>query len=228
MPSSLPFYGSGNYIATNGLVLNLDALYQASYPGAGTTWTNLTGTGNNGTLTNGPTFSSSNGGSLVLDGVNDYVATSYAPQFNDFSVIAWFKCTNIVAYSRLVDKAYNTGMWIGRNASNANSWGGGVLDSGAPYGRFITLQDSNWHMIASIRQGTTHTIYGDGITTSVSGTVSSTALSATNFSFGANQSTTLNADWFGGNIASVSVYNRALSATEVLQNYYAVRGRFGI
>jgi hypothetical protein len=60
---------------TDGLVLCLDAANSKSYPGSGTTWTDLSGLGNTGTLTNGPTYSSANGGSLVFDGVNDYVQT---------------------------------------------------------------------------------------------------------------------------------------------------------
>jgi hypothetical protein len=215
-------------IVTNGLVLALDAADRNSYPGSGTTWTDVSGNGNNGTLTNGPTFNSANGGSIVFDGVDDYIATSYAPTFNDFSVIAWFKSTNVVSYSRVVDKNYINGMWIGRNSTTANSWGGGVLESSPPYGRFITLQDGIWHMIASIRQGTTHTIYGDGITNTTSGTVSSTALSATAFAFGLNQSTGPNTDPFGGNIASVQIYNRALTSTEILQNYNAQKSRFNL
>ena len=58
-------------IVTDGLVLCVDAASKRSYPGTGTTWTDLKG-GNNGTLTNGPTFSSANGGSVVFDGTNDY------------------------------------------------------------------------------------------------------------------------------------------------------------
>jgi hypothetical protein len=58
-------------IITSGLLLNLDAGNTASYPGTGTTWTDLSGNGYNGTLTNGPTYSSSNGGTIVFDGTND-------------------------------------------------------------------------------------------------------------------------------------------------------------
>jgi hypothetical protein len=188
----------------------------------------LSGKGNNGTLTSGPTYSATNGGSIVFDGSNDYIATSYAPTFNDFSVIVWFKSTTNINYSRLVDKNFIDGMWIGRSATTANSWGGGVLESNPPYGRFITLQDGNWHMIASVRQGTTHTIYGDGIINTTSGTVSSTALSATAFVFGINQSTNPNSDQFGGNISQVLIYNRALSSDEVSQNFNALRRRYGI
>ena len=59
-----------NRIVTDGLVLCLDAASKRSYPGTGTVWTDLKG-GNNGTLTNGPTFSSDNGGSIVFDASND-------------------------------------------------------------------------------------------------------------------------------------------------------------
>jgi hypothetical protein len=83
-------------------------------------------------------------------------------------------------------------------------------------------------MIASIRQGTTHTLYGDGIPNTTSGTVSSTALSATSFTFGKNNSTSPFTDLFNGNIAQVLVYNRALLSSEVLQNYNTQKSRFGI
>ena len=67
-------------IVTDGLVLNLDAGNPQSYPGSGTTWTDLSGNGNNGTLLNGVGYDSDNGGSLVFDGSNDYVTT---PLFGD-------------------------------------------------------------------------------------------------------------------------------------------------
>ena len=64
---------AGPEITESGLVLALDAGNLKSYPTTGTTWTDLSGRGNTGTLTNGPTYSSANGGSIVFDGVNDYV-----------------------------------------------------------------------------------------------------------------------------------------------------------
>ena len=66
----------GPDIVENGLVLHLDAADSNSYPGSGTVWTDLSGNGYNGTLTNGPTFSSSNRGGIVLDGTNDYIYRS--------------------------------------------------------------------------------------------------------------------------------------------------------
>ncbi len=79
---------------TDGLVLALDAGNTKSYPGSGTAWTDLIGS-NNGTLTNGPTYNSDNGGSIVFDGTNDYVTISDDSDFTfgtgDLTVEAWFK-----------------------------------------------------------------------------------------------------------------------------------------
>ena len=61
----------GPRIPTSGLIFYLDAANTRSYPGSGTTWTDLSGNGNTGTLTNGPTYSSANGGQIVFDGSND-------------------------------------------------------------------------------------------------------------------------------------------------------------
>ena len=82
-------------ISTDGLVLCLDAADRNSYPGTGTTWTDLSGNGNNGTLTNGPTFSSSNRGGISVDGTNDYIncgnGSTIQQTTNDFSISVWIK-----------------------------------------------------------------------------------------------------------------------------------------
>ena len=70
---------------TSGLVLCLDAGNAKSYPGSGTVWTDLSGNGNTGTLINGPTYNSANGGSIVFDGVNDYANIGVGRGVNQFS-----------------------------------------------------------------------------------------------------------------------------------------------
>ena len=77
---SNPSRVANSTIVSSGLVLHLDAGNASSYPGSGTTLTDLSGSGNNGTLVNGPTYSSANGGSLSFDGVNDYVSVSNTSQ----------------------------------------------------------------------------------------------------------------------------------------------------
>jgi len=212
-------------IITNGLVLNLDAGFIPSYQGSGTTWYDLSYSGNNGTLANGPTFSSDGGGSIVFDSTDDEVNTSYGPTLGDFTIGIWFKDNTSPAYGRLVDKSYTGGFWLGRNASAPNSWGGGIKEISDPYGIFVTLTDGQWNYLTSIRSGTTHILYGNGITNTTSNTVTSSALDSTTISIGA-WSGPENSQRFKGNIGVVQVYNRALSATEVLQNYNAGLSRF--
>jgi hypothetical protein len=221
---------SGNIapnIVNNGLVLCLDAANTKSYVSGSTTWMDLSRSGINGTLTNGPIFSSTNGGSIMFDGVDDYVSTNYNTALNNFTVCVWFRVpdsTNAAA-RRILDKNYITGFWLGKNTSGAaNSWGGGVLESSPPYGRYLTLTDSQWHFLTSIRSGTTHTLYGDGITNTTSGTVSSTALNTENLFIGIENGGSL--QQLKGNIAQILIYNRDLSITEVLQNYNATKARY--
>jgi hypothetical protein len=89
-------------------VLHLDAGDAGSYPGSGTAWTDLSGTGNNGTLTNGPTYSAANGGQIVFDGTNDFaeIAGSASLAFNtgDFTIECWFKLTRTAfSYGQIWD-----------------------------------------------------------------------------------------------------------------------------
>ncbi len=75
--------GGGVNIVTNGLVLYLDASNTKSYVSGSTTWSDVSRSGNNGTLINGPTFNSANGGSIVFDGTNDYVDLTFANPYSE-------------------------------------------------------------------------------------------------------------------------------------------------
>jgi hypothetical protein len=216
---------NNNYpsIVTSGLVLNVDAGFVSSYPKTGTTWKDLSGGGNNGTLVNGPTYSS---GSIVFDGADDRVQTTYSPNFGDFTVCLIFKDNGSNAWGRLVDKLYTTGFFISSYfaSSGANYVGAGIIEPNYPYGIALPYESGKYHYFASVRNGTTHTIYLDGITQTTSKTVSSNLLDSTSIAFG---------DWSGGvsqpfkgDLPYVQIYNRALSAAEVLQNYYAGLQRF--
>jgi hypothetical protein len=224
--------GQGN-IVTNGLVLNLDAANPRSYPQPynGTAWRNLVPASSSltGTLTNGPTFSSANGGILAFDGTNDFVLTNYNIALTNFTVCLWFKAPDSTngSSTRLIDKNYVSGMWLGKIAGSSaiNTWGGGILEAGPPYGIYLTLTDGQWHFLASTRSGTTHTLYGDGISNTTSNTVPATALSTDNMTISSGYG---GGNYFKGNIAQTQIYNRALSASEVLQNFNATRARFGV
>ena len=211
-------------IVTDGLVMYLDASNVRSYSGNGTTWNDLSLSTNNGTLNNNIQFNNANK-YFTFNGTSNYVSTTYNAQLIDFTVSIWFKpgdSTNNIS-TRLIDKNYQTGFWLGKNAATgeANSWGGGVREGGPPYGIYLTLPDTQWNFLVSVRSGTTHTLYGNGISNTVSNTVSATALDTTIMTIASDT-----VQYFKGNMAVVQVYDRALSSTEVLQNYNALKSRF--
>ena len=218
-------------IITNGLVLALDAADRNSYPGSGTTWTDLSGNGNNGTLTNGPTFNSGNGGSIVFDGVNDYVQgptstnlfsnRSFTVEqwiYPDFpaadyqhSFSAWYSGTNQRAY---VLRIYNTGILRVWYFSNDLDVAG--------------ISIGSWNHITATynTSGDLTSAYINGILINSSNVGPYTAPSA-NVRIGIWHYPGVEKP-FKGRIPITKLYNRALSATEVLQNYNAQKSRFGL
>jgi hypothetical protein len=220
-------------IISDGLVLQLDASNAASYPGSGTTWTDLSGNGNHGTLISGVTYRSNNGGTMVFDGtLNNRVQTNFAPTFLDFTVCVWYKDNGSPQYGRLIDKDYVSGFQIQRNNTTTSSWGGGIKNTSPPHGIYLTLTDGQWHFLTFSRSGTTHTIYGDGVTNKVSNTVSSAALSTAKISIGSWTGGNLSAPWnnqvFKGSVPQVLIYNRALSEVEIMRIFNATKAKFGL
>ena len=219
----------GPDIVENGLTLFLDASNIRSYPGSGTTWSDLSGNSNNGTLTNGPTFSAGNMGSIVFDGVDDYVGCGNNSSINLTSYITlstWTKKAYGSSSSVAIDKGRdNYGAWslfFDETANKVNfhcriSGTNSSVVSNTSYGNNI------WTNITSIFTGTNLLIYINGKldnTTTISGTIGTNAI---DFSIGkANDGY----NW-SGQIANVLMYNTALSATDVLQNYNATKSRFG-
>lgn len=147
-----------------------------------------------------------------FDGTDDVIETPFADALENFTCTAWFLARSVKHYGRIFDKNFSSGFWLGRDASNANQWGGGVKEGAPPYGRFVTLTDGVWHHIASVRRGTTHTIYGDGGAVSASGVVTDAAMDNDSSRFGDNH--TFDTP-FDGLISDVRVYNRALSLAEI-------------
>jgi hypothetical protein len=221
---------------TNGLVLNLDAGVANSYPGTGTTWFDLAA-GNNGTLVNGPTYNSSNGGSLVFDGINDYVdcGLSNIDLPTNITLSAWINQSTLSGYKNIITKedSTGTGMDYGLTTSpngNLYFW----FHNGSYKIHESTTNTINsintWYNVVSVFDDVNNRVkmYVNGIeiynqpeTTSLLAHVNSKLFIGWRSSFQNGQS-------FYGNISLTKVYNRALSATEVLQNFNSSRGRFGI
>jgi hypothetical protein len=228
-------FGNGPRIVTSGLVLSLDAADRNSYPGSGTTWSDMSGNNNNGTLTNGPTFNSANGGTIVFDGTNDNI-TSNSTTFNlnaGVSIGVFFKSTDITSRQQGII-TYQLGtlgnpyinFWCPGTGflrwetftSTSPNIGGSLLSS-------TSLANNTWYYAVGTYNNGVSNLY-------LNGTLSTTSTySATNYP--SYNAPVIIGEYssFGnlsGNVAQVSIHNRALTATEVQQNYNATKSRFNL
>jgi hypothetical protein len=180
------------------------------------TWKDLSNNGNNGTLTNGPLFSEENIGSLVFDGVDDYVnCGNPSMSVGKITVNAWVKLTAGSIYQHIVDSASNTWHLAFLSDNRPYFWTGGANHS-API-----LSIGVWYMLTGI-QGTALDIYVNGILGS--SIASNTNITTNNINIGRWQAG--GGRQFNGNISQVSIYNRALTPAEVFQNYNATKSRY--
>lgn len=250
-------------IVTNGLVLNLDAGNRRSYPGAGTVWRDLSGLGNNGTLTNGPTFSAANGGSISLDGSNDYVEITtrntnleFQPT-QSFSVFCWFydlnnssvgsPISNMVGFSPYSGWDINISNSTEIHAHLISTWSSNAIKVGVTFD--YVANANKWVNVGYTYNGTSPanaTDALDSINFYVNGVLTTTGkrnLEADGFNttsetitYNASQRLRIGGRWASGSardpfalrISNSLIYNRALSASEIAQNFNALRGRFGI
>lgn len=234
-------YGQyGSVIITDGLVLNLDAGDAASYPGTGTTWFDLSGGENHGTLTNGPTYSSADGGVIDFDGSNDYIDLGSDIVFRSsggWTVESWVKYDFIpTTYNNTTSPAN----FIGSETITHNSWYWSVLESKLAlwnrdpgvwkYGS-TTLQTNTWYnaVLVSNSSGTSYQMYLNGVAEGGDHTTYSwnASYSGLNIRY-IGRGSSVNIRQFNGNMSSTRVYNRALTSTEITQNFNAVKGRFGL
>jgi hypothetical protein len=206
------------------LVLDLDAGMNASYNGSGTTWTDLSGIGNNGTLVNTPTYSTANGGYFTFNGSNNYVSIPNVATSKNCSICFWFKHGTPANWSDIL--TFQTG--VDGTASRIEKSGTSAVDYYWFNGGFVsgtiifTHNGTNFDYISLIFDATNATCYKNGSQTSQ--TLSSDFGSASTIYLG----TRLLNNYWNGNIAQVQMYNRALSATEISQNYNALKHRFGL
>ena len=233
-------------IVTDGLVLALDAGNTKSYVSGSTTWYDKSGFSNNGTLTNGPTFSSANGGSIVFDGVDDYVNCGNNPSVDitgtGITLSAWIYRTalnsNVNNFKRIIEKAAAyPALQYSFVTSPVNSPPGEgrllldlYLNSSIP--AFATgstqLQLNTWYHAVGTYDGSFRKIYLNGVLDgqlATTGNITSTTSSLVIGDYLPGPGATY--AW-NGRIATTQIYNRALSAQEVQQNFNALRGRFGI
>ena len=232
---------TGN-IVRNGLVLLLDAAKKDSYLGTGTAWNDISGNGNNGTLTNGPAFNSNNNGSIVFDGTNDYITLGTPSSLNitgNFTVNSWVKVTMFPSVIGTIYEKGFDGVAEQIYFRFRNNSGTQVLDVGTYKATNNTNYSTTYIVGSNIIIGSWYNIVGqyDGANWIIylNGTLVSSTLqnqgplaSSAPVSIGAAYISSGYERFFNGSIGTVQIYNRALSAAEVSQNFNALRGRYGI
>jgi hypothetical protein len=233
---------TGPNIITDGLVLALDAANTKSYPGSGTTWYDLSGNGNNGTLTNGPTFDSENQGSIVFDGTNDYVNT-IDPGYpssgtNSFSLEIVFRIPAGATWSNggsgtaIIGRgsyAGSIGIIRSSTTNQVSFWvrlNGGIIFNPSISG---ISRDQFHHVLGTYNSSGVAKIYHNGnfITEEIGSNVGT--LDAGSYRLGgAIAFGGVSGEYGQGDISLTKIYNRELSSTEVTQNYNALKSRFKV
>ncbi len=232
---------SGPRIAKEGLIFGLDAAVSRSYSGSGVTTNNLI-SGIGATLVNGVGFSSFNNGFFSFDGTNDYIALPYPARLSSGSPITvsfWARWTTTgtttATIQTLLDNNYQTAYLGGPGSIGFVIQDrpdlGKVLEWGASPGAGITrctstfqVGDGTWRHITGTNDGSTSILYIDGIQSGLARTAagigdSQPIIGIGRWSFSNNR-------YLNGNVSGLLIYNRALSTSEVLQNYNATKSRY--
>ena len=236
-------FGGPKPIVTEGLVFAVDATNYQSYPGSGTTWSDMVG-GNDGTLTNGPTFDSGNGGSIVFDGTDDYMSTTYSTPTSlqgdpNFTVCGWFKksgnWSNGATWGIGGDSSLqgiNSWNYNNTNEISIDMWGRATLSTGETY------SDTDWKFISWCKTA------GAFNPTNISIYVNLTKYTGDDFTVLRSNYDTPNINsngivlaragantnnYYGKPIISnFKIYSRVLTEQEITQNYNALKSRFGL
>lgn len=223
----------GPKIVTNGLVLYLDAANNKSYPGSGTAWNDLSGGGNNGTLLNGPTFDNGNAGSIVFDGISEFVRVNtlddagglFAESTTKFSVSSFFKFIPQGQSMSITNRHGGTGE-VGNYIVYVNTSNNlrVRLRGGTPL-TISNITPNTWYEIVITWDGSTAKAYlNSSFINNIS--VGTASLGDGRFIIGA-ASNGINL-FFKGKIPNVKIYNRALTPDEIQQNYNATKSRYGL
>lgn len=216
MAGRITYYGN---IVKEGLVLDLDAAKKDSYPGSGTAWRDISGTTITGSLVNGPIFSTSGSGAIVFDGVDDQIILSSIPLITTaLTYTAWVYISSFGSNNAV----FNIGNTLFELNSTGLSYWSDIYQGRGGAGYSFTT--GSWNFISVTQNNTTASFYINGTS------IATNAQVAINMSGGSIFLGTYSGGsrFLNGKISSALIYNRALSAAEVLQNYNATKGRYGL
>lgn len=210
-------------VITTGLVFYVDAGNSSSYSGSGTTWNDLSGNGNNFTLTNGPIFNTGNGGYFTFDGVNDYAQGPTLNVGTSWTVEAWVNTTT-TATDAFVGQPSTRGIFFGTRPSAGNVKLGISGQGNLPWGfRLSTtnINTGNWVYCTATYDNTNVRVYVNSTlenTTASTGTFTSQAIRIADSG---------GTEFLIGSISIVRLYNTVLTGTQINQNYNAQKSRYG-
>lgn len=223
---------------SNGCILALDAANKVSYPGSGTSWYDINGNYNT-TLTNSPTFSNSNIGILTFARASSQYAetVSSMPSLSNWTIESWVKFTTVPSANTTVS-AIITNVY---NGSNINYTLTTDVDGTANKGIYVAFFNGAWRYApfhapsAGVWYHYVGTYDGATIRMYVNGSsYSSTSYVGTSSSGGVTRiarrwdDVATIGNFINGSIPLVRIYNRSLTAAEVLQNYNELKPRFGL
>jgi hypothetical protein len=239
-------------VVTNGLVLYLDAGFTPSYSSSGTTWYDLSGNNNNCTLVNGPTYNTSQGGGIQFDSTDDYatIPDNNSLDLTELTISLWFNRGDILALSFgdqqnffIKGNTANPGgagdqfcpkvSLYGPTGGGEYSWSSGVLGGNITPPSQILFANQWYNLVFTHVSTNTPIPYLNGVkqtnwtVTGASNPLVPNVWSAT-ISGDVERGSGSRAASFNGIMSIVQLYNIALSETEVLQNWNALKGRFGL
>jgi len=230
MPSGVPLKGSN---LDYGLLLNLDAGNSISYPGSGTTWTDLSGNGNNGTLINGVGYSGANGGALSFDGVSGYVNVgNMSTNFTGgITISSWAYPTSTNNWARFADfgnGTQNDNIVFARNGTSNNIYyevKNGTANGTAVQASVVELNKWQYFSVSEDNQGNV-SLYKNGSLVAVGSTnIPNNITRISNF---IGRSNWMADSYYTGSVSDFTIYNRKLLQTEIQQNFNSLKGRYGL
>lgn len=211
-------------IITDGLVLCLDAANPKSYPGSGAVWYDLSGNNRNATIVGTPTYTKPYFTSITDSNYFSLSNTGLVPRTNDFTYSMWVKFNAIDG----LDTVFENGSWTDTLLFRYESVNFKVYCEGALAGTLtVALSTGTWYNFVLIRSAGTVRLYTNAVLTGTPFTMTTDINLAitTMFLMRSQHSASQYTD---GNISTFSIYNKALTVTEVTQNFNALRSRFGI
>lgn len=215
-------------LVTNGLVMNLDASNPSSYSGSSSIWTDLSGYNNNGQQVNfGVSRNAKSEGNIEFDGTDDYVTVANSASLNATSqtISVWYYMTVIATPQTLITK-HNT-------ADESNGYR--ILGSGSIQMKVSTTTTNaglnlvpvdDWYLLtATFSANSFMRTYVNGVASGSAVVIGNLVLSTNAIRIG--RSPHISTQPLTGHIAQVTIYNRVLTATEILQNFNATKTKFG-